>query len=334
MRSASRATATSRPSCGTPRASCQMNGVGASDSIAAPAAELPVNRWIIGEVVETLAKLDRAFDELRYDEMADAIYHFVWGTFCDWYVELIKGAFDEETKARRRLGVRPDPGHAPPAHAVHHRGTVERERAALRADRREMAGAGGAGRSARPRRELDWLIAAGQRSAFSARPSSSAAGAKLRRCIVRGRVRTKLRAAASTAMRAAASKRLGSAGVDPAARTDSPEPARPQVVVDEATFVLAARRRDRHRRRAGAPRKAAEAAEKERDSLAAAPRQPELHRARQARSGREGARRPRCQGGRGRAVAGGAGAAGVDEPVMLNLVQDPFWRPQAGDRMA
>ena len=76
----------------------QMNGVGGSDSIAAPAAELPVNRWIIGEVTETLGKLDRAFDELRYDEMADAIYHFVWGTFCDWYVELIKGAFDDETK--------------------------------------------------------------------------------------------------------------------------------------------------------------------------------------------------------------------------------------------
>jgi valyl-tRNA synthetase len=76
----------------------QMNGVGASDSIAAPEAELPVNRWIIGEVVETLGKLDRAFAELRYDEMADAIYHFVWGTFCDWYVELVKGAFDDETK--------------------------------------------------------------------------------------------------------------------------------------------------------------------------------------------------------------------------------------------
>jgi valyl-tRNA synthetase len=77
----------------------QMNGVGASDSIAAPPAELPVSRWIIGEVVETLGKLDRAFDDLRYDDMADAIYHFVWGTFCDWYVELIKGAFDAETKA-------------------------------------------------------------------------------------------------------------------------------------------------------------------------------------------------------------------------------------------
>src|SRR5258705_2213401 len=77
----------------------QMNGVGASDSIAAPYAQLPVNRWIIGEVVETLAKLNRAFDDLRYDDMADAIYHFVWGTFCDWYVELIKGAFEAETKA-------------------------------------------------------------------------------------------------------------------------------------------------------------------------------------------------------------------------------------------
>jgi valyl-tRNA synthetase len=76
----------------------QMNGVDASDSIAAPPAELPVNRWVIGEVVETLDKLNRAFDELRYDDMANAIYHFVWGNFCDWYVELIKGAFDDETR--------------------------------------------------------------------------------------------------------------------------------------------------------------------------------------------------------------------------------------------
>ena len=76
-----------------------MNGVSASGSVAAPAAELPVNRWIIGEVVETLAKLDKAFAELRFDDMADAIYHFTWGTFCDWYVELVKGAFDDETRA-------------------------------------------------------------------------------------------------------------------------------------------------------------------------------------------------------------------------------------------
>ena len=77
----------------------QGNGVGASASIAAPEASLPVNRWIIGEVVDTLGRLGKAFDELRFDDMADAIYHFTWGTFCDWYVELVKGAFDEETRA-------------------------------------------------------------------------------------------------------------------------------------------------------------------------------------------------------------------------------------------
>jgi len=87
----------------------QMNGVGASQSIAAPEAELPVNRWIVGEVVETLAKLDRAFAALRFDDMADAIYHFTWGTFCDWYVELVKPLLgpspSEEGKSAQREGV-------------------------------------------------------------------------------------------------------------------------------------------------------------------------------------------------------------------------------------
>ncbi len=76
----------------------QGNGVGASRDVKAPEATLAVNKWIIGETVETLAKLDAAFADLRYDAMADAIYHFAWGTFCDWYIELVKGGFDDETR--------------------------------------------------------------------------------------------------------------------------------------------------------------------------------------------------------------------------------------------
>jgi valyl-tRNA synthetase len=76
----------------------QGNGVGASTSVAAPVATLAVNKWIIGEVVETLAKLDQAITDLRYDAMADAIYHFAWGTFCDWYIELVKGDTSSETR--------------------------------------------------------------------------------------------------------------------------------------------------------------------------------------------------------------------------------------------
>lgn len=78
---------------------CQSNGIGASSSVAAPTATLAVNKWIIGEVVDTVAALDAAMAELRFDAAANTIYHFVWDNFCDWYIELVKGNFDEETKA-------------------------------------------------------------------------------------------------------------------------------------------------------------------------------------------------------------------------------------------
>jgi valyl-tRNA synthetase len=74
-------------------------GIGASSSLAAPVATSAVNRWIIGEVVETLATLDQAMTDLRFDAAAQAVYRFAWDTFCDWYIEFIKGNFDAETKA-------------------------------------------------------------------------------------------------------------------------------------------------------------------------------------------------------------------------------------------
>ncbi|PXW73802.1 valyl-tRNA synthetase [Blastomonas natatoria] len=78
---------------------CQANGIGASSSVSAPAATLAVNRWIIGEVVETVAALDKALGDLRFDAAANAIYHFVWDQFCDWYLELIKPVLSAEGDA-------------------------------------------------------------------------------------------------------------------------------------------------------------------------------------------------------------------------------------------
>ncbi|MEA3064362.1 MAG: valyl-tRNA synthetase [Sphingomonadales bacterium] len=78
---------------------CRANGIGASAALEPPPAELPVNCWIIGETVRTVQALDLSLAELRYDESANVLYHFVWDTFCDWYVELIKGRIDDETKA-------------------------------------------------------------------------------------------------------------------------------------------------------------------------------------------------------------------------------------------
>ena len=77
----------------------QSNGVTASMSHEAPHADAPVNRWIVAETVATVQAIDTAMNELRFDAAANAIYHFVWDQFCDWYIELTKGAMDEETKA-------------------------------------------------------------------------------------------------------------------------------------------------------------------------------------------------------------------------------------------
>ncbi|WP_156677830.1 valine--tRNA ligase [Sphingomonas profundi] len=77
----------------------QSNGIGASQSLEPPAAAAPVNRWIVAETVRTVQALDLALADLRFDEAANTIYQFTWATFCDWYLELIKGEIGEETKA-------------------------------------------------------------------------------------------------------------------------------------------------------------------------------------------------------------------------------------------
>ena len=77
----------------------QSNGVTASTTHEAPHADAPVNRWIIAETIATVQAIDTAMTELRFDAAANAIYHFVWDQFCDWYIELTKGAMDQETQA-------------------------------------------------------------------------------------------------------------------------------------------------------------------------------------------------------------------------------------------
>jgi valyl-tRNA synthetase len=85
----------------------QANGIGASTTLEPPPASLPVNRWIIAETVRTVQALDLALADLRFDEAANTVYQFVWASFCDWYLELIKpvssevekGEMGDETKA-------------------------------------------------------------------------------------------------------------------------------------------------------------------------------------------------------------------------------------------
>ncbi len=65
-----------------------------------------VNRWIVGETRRVIERVGAALDAYRFNEAASAAYQFTWGTFCDWYLELIKpqlngadGAAKDEARA-------------------------------------------------------------------------------------------------------------------------------------------------------------------------------------------------------------------------------------------
>ena len=78
---------------------CQANGIGGSTTLEPPEATLPVNNWVIAECGRMIQEVDLGLADYRFDAAANAIYQFTWSRFCDWYVELIKGAIDDETKA-------------------------------------------------------------------------------------------------------------------------------------------------------------------------------------------------------------------------------------------
>jgi valyl-tRNA synthetase len=82
----------------------EMNGVWEGHATGpAPSPTATVNRWIIGETARTLAEVNAALADYRFDQAADALYKFVWGRVCDWYVEFAKPLFDgpdaQETRA-------------------------------------------------------------------------------------------------------------------------------------------------------------------------------------------------------------------------------------------
>jgi valyl-tRNA synthetase len=49
-------------------------------------------RWILSRAQATLREVDESLEHYRFDRAADALYHFVWHEFCDWYIELAKPA--------------------------------------------------------------------------------------------------------------------------------------------------------------------------------------------------------------------------------------------------
>jgi valyl-tRNA synthetase len=83
----------------------QMNECTLWETFDPAAVKHTLNKWIISELTKTAHAVEAALDAHRFDEAAQTNYSFVWGVFCDLYVELVKPLLsgdDEDAKNETR----------------------------------------------------------------------------------------------------------------------------------------------------------------------------------------------------------------------------------------
>jgi valyl-tRNA synthetase len=72
---------------------CEMNGCVTVPGFDPAGVQETVNQWIVAETAGAVADVTAAIEALRFNDAANAAYHFVYDIFCDWYVEITKPIF-------------------------------------------------------------------------------------------------------------------------------------------------------------------------------------------------------------------------------------------------
>jgi valyl-tRNA synthetase len=72
---------------------CEMNGCVTVPGFDPASVTQTVNKWIALELVFAIQVVTNSIAKLRFNEAASAAYHFVYDTFCDWYIEITKPIF-------------------------------------------------------------------------------------------------------------------------------------------------------------------------------------------------------------------------------------------------
>jgi len=80
---------------------CEMNDCFEAGNFDPAKASLPLTQWLVGEVVRAQNAVTQALEAYRFNDASNAVYQFIWNSFCDWYVELAKPALQGEDAAEK-----------------------------------------------------------------------------------------------------------------------------------------------------------------------------------------------------------------------------------------
>ena len=60
------------------------------------------DKWILSRFHKTVQETNNYMDKYRMGEAAKGLYEFIWGDFCDWYIELVKSRLQEDAEPTSR----------------------------------------------------------------------------------------------------------------------------------------------------------------------------------------------------------------------------------------
>ena len=61
------------------------------------------DRWILSRLQRSATEVRRGIKTFRFNDATKSLHSFVWGEYCDWYLEMVKPRlYDEENKKARR----------------------------------------------------------------------------------------------------------------------------------------------------------------------------------------------------------------------------------------
>ncbi|MBA3812876.1 MAG: valine--tRNA ligase [Alphaproteobacteria bacterium] len=71
----------------------EMNGCVFNPDYTPINLSVPINQWIVQQTLHLSREVKNAIEAYKFNEAAHSLYHFIWGTFCDWYLEFCKPKF-------------------------------------------------------------------------------------------------------------------------------------------------------------------------------------------------------------------------------------------------